>query len=375
MSDDNAAYFESYDDLSVHELMLKDRPRTEAYRDAILNNPTLFEGKVVLDVGCGTGILSMFAAKAKAKKVYAVEASHMSDVAKILVEKNNFEDLITVIHGPVESISLPEKVDVIISEWMGFYLLHESMLGSVFVARDKWLKDGGVLFPNHASLKVAPFEWDAYHQEKVNFWDEVYGFDFSAIKPAAGVLAYTQPRVECIDASQLKSSPIEVLSLDLQTTHIEHLVEFQEKLEFKGIEGNIHGFCIWFDVTFPGKDCPPTVLSTSPGSPATHWKQFLVFLPKPPLICSRQDRITCNLHLCQSGDNARHYDISIVSGELLESKADDGDVDMDANVAGEDSTEHPIPCDCDRTKCKLIRTYMEKFPDPDLPSDAEVIEM
>lgn len=80
-----------------------------------------------IDVGAGTGILSLFAAKyGGAKKVYAVEASPMANFTKLFVEHNGLQDVIEVIHGRVEEIVLPvEKVDIIISEWMGFYLLHE----------------------------------------------------------------------------------------------------------------------------------------------------------------------------------------------------------------------------------------------------------
>ena len=69
MDGDDADYFDAYDDLSVHELMLKDAPRTLAYKHFVEGNPALFKDKVVVDVGAGTGILSLFAAKAGAKHV------------------------------------------------------------------------------------------------------------------------------------------------------------------------------------------------------------------------------------------------------------------------------------------------------------------
>ena len=72
--------------------MLKDEVRTLSYRNAIINNPHLFKGKTVLDVGCGTGILCMFAAKAGAKRVIGVDMSNIIDQAKIIVEKNGFGD-------------------------------------------------------------------------------------------------------------------------------------------------------------------------------------------------------------------------------------------------------------------------------------------
>lgn len=53
---------------------------------------------------------------------------------------------ITIIQGAIEKVKLPEKVDVIISEWMGFYLFHESMLDSVLFARDTWLKPDGIFY-------------------------------------------------------------------------------------------------------------------------------------------------------------------------------------------------------------------------------------
>lgn len=85
----------------------------------------------MLDCGSGTGVLSMFAAQAGAKKVYAIEASRsVYQLSKALISENNLSDKIEVINGEIEKIELPvDQVDIIISEWMGFYLLHEGMLG------------------------------------------------------------------------------------------------------------------------------------------------------------------------------------------------------------------------------------------------------
>ena len=100
------------------------------------HNKHLFKNKIVLDVGCGTGILSMFAAKAGAKQVYGVDMSGIVEQARNIVEKNGFKDKVTIIRGKIEEIQLPvPKVDIIISEWMGYCLFYESMLDSVLFAR------------------------------------------------------------------------------------------------------------------------------------------------------------------------------------------------------------------------------------------------
>jgi protein arginine N-methyltransferase 1 len=88
--------------------------------------------------------------------VYAVEATYMALHARTLVAGNGLSDKIEVIQAAMEDVELPEKVDVIVSEWMGYFLLRESMLDSVIVARDKWLKPGGAMFPSHATLYIAP---------------------------------------------------------------------------------------------------------------------------------------------------------------------------------------------------------------------------
>ena len=109
----------------------------------------------MLDVGCGTGILAIWAAQAGARKVYAVEATGVSRHAQAMVDAHGLQDVVTVIKGKMEEVELPEKVDVIVSEWMGYFLLRESMAESVIRARDQWLAPGGVMYPSTSRIFVS----------------------------------------------------------------------------------------------------------------------------------------------------------------------------------------------------------------------------
>ena len=178
-------YFDSYDRISVHEMMLRDKSRTLSYKNFIMENSDLFKDKIVMDIGCGTGVLSIFAAKAGAKHVIAIDMSNIAQKAKIIIKNNGFEDKITVIQNKLEDIkSLPNgitKVDIIISEWMGYFLLYESMLSSVLFARDKWLNridSINQIFPNNSSLIMAGFDYDSM---ELKFWGNCYDIDMSVM--------------------------------------------------------------------------------------------------------------------------------------------------------------------------------------------------
>ena len=89
-------YFDSYAHFGIHEEMLKDEVRTLSYRNSMWHNKHLFKGKVVLDVGCGTGILSMFAAKAGAAKVIGVDMSSIVEYARKIVEVKKHSDKVFI---------------------------------------------------------------------------------------------------------------------------------------------------------------------------------------------------------------------------------------------------------------------------------------
>lgn len=110
---DYANYFCSYSYLYHQKQMLMDHVRMRAYHSAIMNNKHLFEGKTILDIGTGSGVLSIWAAQAGAAKVFAVEYTDMAHHARNLVEKNGLSHIIEVIQSSAEDLQLPCQVDII----------------------------------------------------------------------------------------------------------------------------------------------------------------------------------------------------------------------------------------------------------------------
>lgn len=310
-------YFDSYAHFGIHEEMLKDEVRTLTYRNSMYNNKHLFKDKVVLDVGCGTGILCMFAKKAGAKHVYGIDMSSIIDHAKTIVKDNKLEDDITLIKGKVEEVELPVKVDIIISEWMGYCLLYESMLDTVIFARDKWLKPGGLLFPDKASLFMTAIEDHEYKEEKINWWDSVYGFDMSAIRD----VALLEPLVDVVEARQVVTDSCRMKEIDLNTCKVEDL-NFNAPFTIRSRRNDyVHAFVVFFTVEFSA--CHKrTGFSTGPESRYTHWKQTVFYL-KDSLTIKNGELINGEFQIEQNKRNKRDLDIKLdyqFDGELMSMK-------------------------------------------------------
>ncbi|CAM9473115.1 unnamed protein product [Scytosiphon promiscuus] len=308
-------YFDSYSHFGIHEEMLKDEVRTMSYMNAIEQNKHLFAGKVVMDVGCGTGILSMFAARAGAKQVIGIECSTIIEQARKIVAANGFADKITLIKSKCEDIASLEalagvdKVDIIISEWMGYFLLYESMLDTVIYARDRWLKEGGLMLPDKATLMVGAIEDEQYRKEKIDFWDEVYGFDMSVIKE----IALTEPLVDVVEGKAVVSDCQSILSLDLANCKKEEL-QFKSEFVLTARRNDfVHAIVAYFDCQFSQLH-KPVRFSTGPFTEYTHWKQTVFYLRQPLTICKgeRGDEAQAErVAACPSADNPRDLDITL----------------------------------------------------------------
>ena len=90
-----------------------------------------------------------------------------------MAEQNGVADVVEVLHCKMEDAELPEMVDIIVSEWMGYLLIYESMLRSVIVARDRFLKPDGLMFPSHAKLYMTAYSDTKYFGSYVDYWDDV----------------------------------------------------------------------------------------------------------------------------------------------------------------------------------------------------------
>ncbi|CAN6236663.1 unnamed protein product [Urochloa humidicola] len=328
-------YFQSYSHIGIHEAMIKDRVRTDAYQSAIMHHQKFIEGKVVLDVGCGTGILSVFCARAGAKRVYAVDASEIATQATEIVKANNLTDQVVVIHGRVEDVDLEEKVDVIISEWMGYMHLYESMLPSVLFARDKWLKPGGLILPSHATLFMAPITNPERYEGSVDFWCDVYGINMSALVPLAKKFTSEEPSIETIGGENVISWPSVVKHINCYNFTVEEFKYITAKYKVSSMMlAPIHGFGFWFEVEFNGpqdsshsipsnlnpleiiqkkrrRSSEDTVLlSTAPEDEPTHWQQTILYFPDP--IEVKQDQtIEGSVTVSQSKENPRFLNIHL----------------------------------------------------------------
>ena len=312
-------YFNSYSSYNIHEEMLKDKIRTGTYRDAILQNPEVFKDKIVLDIGCGTGILSIFAAQAGAKQVFGLEFADIADYAKQIVKNNKLEDKITIIKSKVEEAVLPvEKVDIIISEWMGYFLLYESMLDTVLYARDKWLKEDGYLLPDTAIITVAAIEDINYKSSKFDFWKDVYGIDMSIFRPTC----IAEPLIDVCPKERINSNSCRIFDIDLYKVKKEELdFSSKYKLRFNRDNDYFSGIVAWFETGFT-KLNKKFSLNTSPFLKSTHWQQT-VFYTKNDIPVRNGDEVEGSIAVRKSETNFRQLDVKISFNVKYDGKDED----------------------------------------------------
>ncbi len=201
-----------YAEAVTHRLMVRDSARTDAFHRAITS--AVKPGDVVLDVGAGSGILSLFAARAGARRVYAVECTPIARLAARLAQVNGLSDTVQIIEAPIESVTLPERVDVIVSEWLGTIGVDENLLGLVLTARDRWLRSPDRVLPRRITAWMAPARV-AMRPDVSFFKDDPYGLDLSPLAESSvrELLSYRRR----ISPADMVAAPAAMWTTDVAT--------------------------------------------------------------------------------------------------------------------------------------------------------------
>lgn len=255
--------------IDYHRGLLFDDLRMSSYREAI--GRAVRPGDVVLDLGCGTGVLSLFACEAGASKVYAIEQTHMADVARVLVRRAGLQDRIEIVHDVSTMAELPERANVLVTETIGSFAFDEQILSAVLDARERLLVAGARVVPRQLALSAAAAELPDDYRKIVSSWSERrFGIDVSPLRVFESnalhhVYAGEEARV---------TEGLTVLDADLETVESASLAG-QTTLVARR-DGVVHGFVVWFTTTLADG-----VTLTSRDERGTHWSQGFLPLEQP----------------------------------------------------------------------------------------------
>ena len=284
--------------------MLHDKTRTGGFLRAI--KARVKPSDVVLDIGTGTGILAIAAAKAGAKHVYAIELSGMADVAEAMIAVNGLADRITLLRGESQNIELPQKADVLVTEIIGDAPFGERVLETVSDARRRLLKPDAVMIPEGITVGLVPLRLpeeliDTYifSPKNVGKWTADYGIDFAGAQAASAavcgsaVKSLTTHRLRPAEYARCQAlgDPAELLHIDFATFQ-EVTVRCSTEITIKQ-SGWLHGVAMYFDLEIGGGER----LSTAPQgtkplamSEDNAWK-IVTWLRLQPLEVRAGDRL------------------------------------------------------------------------------------
>ena len=256
--------------------MALDGVRNAAYERALAKHVT--PESVVLDLGAGVGILGLLAAKHGARHVYCVEPQDLGALSTEIAEANGWADRVTFLHGRIEELELPEKVDVIVSAMTGNVLFNEDLLPTVFHARDEHLREGGVLIPSTAAIDVMPVASPKMIRRHLDCWAEPHlGLDLSPAR------RYATNAIVFRDAGLHGAEPLgettELFTTDLETMAYRKL---NVTAELRVVEaGMCDGIAAWLRMKLGDE-----WLSTGPFDPAVHWSAS--FVPVDPAVAVKE---------------------------------------------------------------------------------------
>ncbi|MCE3234888.1 MAG: hypothetical protein K0Q50_1068 [Vampirovibrio sp.] len=275
-----------------HHAMLRDYIRLAAYRRAI--ERAVKPDTVAMDLGCGSGILSFFTAKAGAQKIYAIERRpDIILLAQALAEANGIAEQIDFIEGASSHVSesrIDPKADLLVAEILGNGILEENVLEFTIDARRRFLKPDARMIPFQLDIYIFAFDSGLAmsRQEEVHELNDLYGLDFSLLAKVLCNKATTRMDRYNTMLNKTMSEPVMVKSLDFRI--LEETV-FANRFELEALEdGQITSFCGYFKAHLD----EDTILTNSPWAPATHWTQLIYTLAAPYPV-KKSDKVTMEM--------------------------------------------------------------------------------
>jgi type I protein arginine methyltransferase len=226
--------------------MAADGVRMDAYARAIA--AAVKPGSVVVDIGAGTGIFSILAARAGAKRVHAIEPNPAIWLVPELARENGVSDRITVHHASSLDVTLDERADVVISDMRGTSPLHGDHIRAIRDARERFLAPGGALIPQHDRLFVALVENDELTRALARGWLAFDRLGLSASAAKTSILnSVYDDRARPLNASDVLSTAASWGALDYATCDGSVVEATVDVSVLRG--GKAHGLAIWFDAT------------------------------------------------------------------------------------------------------------------------------
>ena len=265
--------------------MADDGVRMDAYARAIAR--VVRPGSVVLDLGAGTGIFSLLAVRAGAKRVHAVEPNPAVWLVPELAAANGASSAIVVHPTTSFEVELPEPADVVISDMRGALPLHDDHIDAVKDARTRLMRPGGTLLPSRDRLFVAPVESIDLWRTLARGWESFEKLGVEARVARTSVLnGFYGDAKAPVCASNTLAPGAAWAELEYATAEGEALAGTVEVTATRG--GVVHGLSLWFEATVHGD----IGYTTAPGSQLTYGRAFLPLLEPVPVRHGDSFRIT-----------------------------------------------------------------------------------
>ncbi|MDQ8699937.1 50S ribosomal protein L11 methyltransferase [Hyphomicrobium sp. LHD-15] len=282
--------------IEYHRTLIADHVRNQAFHDALAR--TIKKGEtVVADIGAGTGLIGLMAAKLGAREVILYEAAEVAGVAAATLNANRARACNLM---PCHSTEMedPPRVDLVVSETLGNYALEENIIDTLADARRRHLKDGGVMIPARIRQFVVPVISDRIHKE-LTVWDGVgFGIDLSVARTMSLNNAY----VRSFTADELLSGGTVAKVWDEVALGSDTRGSRKGEASWKLDQAQtIYGFAYWWDAEL----VPGVTLSTAPDAPRTHWEQ-LYFPLQTPMALEAEESALVTLRSRSSEEAGTH---------------------------------------------------------------------